>query len=233
MSILRVCVDRVAPLAPPLLLPDGRLASVRAKSWPSHQRVLHIRFLNGDERIHERIARIASQWMSYANVRFVFDNSPDAIIRIGLNPGASWAYIGTDALDPTLGPDAPTMNFGWLTPATPNDELQRVVLHEFGHTLGLIHEHQSPNADIPWDRQAVYDYYAGPPNYWSEAQIDFNIFQRYEHDQSNASTFDPASIMLYPIPPQFTNNKLSVGWNRTLSAIDREFIGQLYPPPGQ
>jgi hypothetical protein len=129
--------------------------------------------------------------------------------------------------------DEPTMNFGWFTPATPNDELQRVVLHEFGHALGMIHEHQSPSADIPWDREAVYEYYAGPPNYWSREQVDHNIFARYSHDQTNASLFDPASIMLYPIPPEFTGGKLSVGWNRILSATDRAFIGQLYPPVGQ
>jgi hypothetical protein len=170
--------------------------------------------------------------MEYASVRFVFDNAPDAAIRISFERGASWSYIGTDALDPTFGPDTPTMNFGWFTPATPNDELQRVILHEFGHALGMIHEHQSPAAAIPWDREAVYAYYGGPPNYWSAEQVDYNIFQRYDHEQANASAFDPASIMLYPIPPEFTNGKLSVGWNRTLSPTDRDFIHQLYSPLG-
>jgi hypothetical protein len=79
----------------------------------------------------------------------------------------------------------------------------------------------------------VYDYYAGPPNFWSRSQVDHNIFQRYSHEQTNASAFDPASIMLYPIPPQFTGGKYTVGWNRTLSATDRAHAGALYPPPGQ
>jgi hypothetical protein len=233
LESLHLCVDRIAPLSPSILLPDGRLAGLRAKLWPAHQRVLHVRFLGGDPRLHSRVARLASQWMQYAQIRFVFDNAPDAQIRIAFERGASWSYLGTDALDPTFGPDDPTMNFGWFTPATANDELQRVVLHEFGHALGLIHEHQSPAAQIPWDREAVYAYYAGPPNYWSAAQVDHNIFQRYDHTQANSSAFDPASIMLYPIPPEFTNGKLSVGWNRTLSPIDRDFIGQLYPASGQ
>ena len=228
-----LCVDRIAPLAPSIVLPDGRLAGISAKFWPTHQRVLHVRFLGGDPRLHGRIARLASQWMQYAHVRFVFDQASDAIIRVGFAPGASWSYLGTDALDPSLGPDDPTMNFGWFSPATPNDELQRVVLHEFGHVLGMIHEHQSPAATIPWDRDAVYAYYAGPPNYWSAAQVDHNIFARYDHTQSNASVFDPGSIMLYPIQPEFTHGKLTVGWNRTLSATDRTFIGQLYPPLGK
>lgn len=233
LESLHLCVDRIAPLSPSALLPDGRLAGLGAKLWPTHQRLLHVRFLGGDPRIHSRVERLASQWMLFAHIRFVFDNAPDAQIRIAFERGASWSYLGTDALDPTFGPDDPTMNFGWFTPATANDELQRVVLHEFGHALGLIHEHQSPAAQIPWNREAVYEYYAGPPNYWSVAQVDHNIFQRYDHTQANSSAFDPASIMLYPIPPEFTDGKLSVGWNRTLSPIDRDFIGQLYPASGQ
>jgi hypothetical protein len=211
-------------------MPDGRLAGVEAKLWPAHQRVLHVRFLGGDPRLHNRVERIAAQWTVHAAVRFVFDNASDAPIRIAFERGPSWCYLGTDALDPTLDPDAPTMNFGWFTPATPNDELQRVILHEFGHALGMIHEHQSPTANIPWEREAVYVYYAGPPNYWTAAEVDHNIFQRYAHTQANSSTFDPASIMLYPIPPQFTGGKLTVGWNRTLSPVDRAHIAKLYPP---
>jgi hypothetical protein len=232
-SALRLCVDRVAPLAPSILLPDGRLAGLSDKLWPAHQRVLHVRFIGGDPRLHSRVGRIASQWMLHAHIKFIFDNAPDAAIRVAFERGPSWSYLGTDALDPLIDADAPTMNFGWFTPATPNDEVQRVVLHEFGHALGLVHEHQSPDADIPWDREAVYDYYAGPPNYWSRQQVDHNIFQRYSHDQANSSEFDPASIMLYPIPSQFTNGNFTVGWNRTLSATDRAFISQLYPPTGQ
>jgi hypothetical protein len=233
LSSLHLCVDRIAPLSPSILLPDGRLAGLRAKIWPAHQRVLHVRFLEGNPRLHQRIKRIASQWMEYADIHFVFDNAADAAIRISFARGASWSYLGTDALDPSLAPDAPTMNFGWLTPATAHDEVQRVVLHEFGHALGIVHEHQSPAAAIPWNREAVYAYFAGPPNYWSPEQIDFNIFQRYQHEHTNSSEFDPASIMLYPIPPEFTDGKLSIGWNRTLSATDCDFVGRLYSTPVQ
>jgi hypothetical protein len=232
-SPLRVCVDRLPPLDPGPELADSRLAALRAKLWPDHQRVLHVRFLGGDTRVHNRVERLASQWVQYANVRFIFDNAPDAVIRIAFERGASWCYIGMDALDPSLGPNDPTMNFGWFTAATPNDELQRVVLHEFGHALGLIHEHQSPSAAIPWDREAVISYYAGPPNYWSAEQVEHNVFERNSHAVANASVFDPTSIMLYPIPPEFTGGKLSVGWNRILSPMDREFIRLLYPWPGQ
>ena len=41
-----------------------------------------------------------------------------------------------------------TMNLGW------QDE--GVVLHEFGHTLGFIHEHQNPEGGIQWESRQRY-----------------------------------------------------------------------------
>lgn len=33
------------------------------------------------------------------------------------------------------------MHFGWLRDDTDDVEWRRVVVHEFGHALGAIHEH--------------------------------------------------------------------------------------------
>ena len=121
------------------------------------------------------------------------------------------------------------MNFGWLTRSTAEDEYARVVTHEFGHALGCIHEHQNPATDIPWDKEAVYAYYQGPPNFWTREQVDANLFTRYAADITQFSAFDPHSIMLYPIPNEFTLGDFEVGWNQTLSDTDKTFISTLYP----
>jgi hypothetical protein len=125
------------------------------------------------------------------------------------------------------------MNYGWLTPGSPDNEYSRVVLHEFGHALACIHEHQHPEAGIPWDKEAVYSYYTGPPNNWTKAQVDHNLFRKYSASITQFSEFDPASIMLYSIPNAFTVGDFEVGWNRVLSATDREFIGVMYPFDGR
>jgi hypothetical protein len=52
----------------------------------------------------------------------------------------------------------PTMNLD-LTDSTPEPELKRQVIHEFGHALGCIYEHCSPGADIQWNFEEVYSYY--------------------------------------------------------------------------
>jgi hypothetical protein len=104
------------------------------------------------------------------------------------------------------------------------------VIHEFGHALGCIHEHQNPTTDIPWDHEAVYRRYGGPPNNWTRNQVDVNLFERYSQQVTQFSDFDDKSIMLYSIPPDLlTDPSRAVGWNRVLSDMDKSFIGTMYP----
>ncbi|MEZ4614045.1 MAG: hypothetical protein R2867_00825 [Caldilineaceae bacterium] len=106
------------------------LAALTGKLW-SPGRTLRVRFLDGEAAIWQRVEPFAHQWSDYANIKFAFGNDPDAEIRISFLQPGSWSYIGTDAL--SIPKDQPTMNFGWLKQATPNDEYSCVVTHEFGH----------------------------------------------------------------------------------------------------
>jgi hypothetical protein len=183
--------------------------------------------MGGNATVKQRIQEHAVEWMKHANLNLIFDDSPDAEIRIGfdMNDG-SWSYLGTDALGITK--NRPTMNYGWLTPTTADNEYSRVVLHEFGHAFGCIHEHQHPTNGIPWDKEKVYAYYRQTDG-WSKADVDAQLFARYSQTETNFSQFDPKSIMLYAIPEDLTVGNFSVGWNRVLSDMDREFIGRMYP----
>jgi hypothetical protein len=55
------------------------------------------------------------------------------------------------------------MNLGWINDNKSEDDLRSVILHEFGHALGAVHEHESPYARIQWDREKVYEDLGGPP----------------------------------------------------------------------
>jgi hypothetical protein len=220
-----------APVLPPLSLPPGvplpaSLPLLTGKLWKPG-RTLRVRFLDGDPAVQTRLQPFAHVWSKHANVKFVFGDDANAEIRISFRQQGSWSYVGTDALSIPRG--EATMNFGWLTPESDDDEFSRVVTHEFGHALGAVHEHQNPAAEIPWDKPTVYDYYAGAPNFWTKEQVEINLFQRYDAQQSQFSQFDPKSIMLYPIPEEFTIGDFSVGWNRVLSDTDKSFIGKIYP----
>ena len=113
-----------------------------------------ISFMAGDARLKRRIRDAALEWVSLASLRLIFVESDDADVRIGLWPGhGSWSAIGTTCRDVPDG--LSTMNFGWLDAACSDRELRSVVLHEFGHVLGLAHSHQNVAAGMSWDRDAV------------------------------------------------------------------------------
>jgi len=56
--------------------------------------------------------------------------------------GACWSRVGTDAKN-TVGA---TMHLDLRDTSGGDDYKVHLVIHEFGHALGLEHEHQSPNA---------------------------------------------------------------------------------------
>ncbi|WP_112238890.1 zinc metalloprotease [Kribbella monticola] len=204
-----------------------RMAIETGRMW-SAGRVLRLGFLGGDPAVWAKVATIAQEWTRHARITFeVVDDPHVAEVRIAFDPGAAWSLIGTEALG--VRADAATMNLGRLTSKSPDDLYRRVVLHEFGHTLGCVHEHSSPKAGIPWDLRAVYQYYARPPNTWTPEQVDLNVIKKYSVSQTRSTEFDPASIMIYPIPGALTGGKYSVDWNVALSDLDRSFIGQHYP----
>ncbi|WP_405218526.1 pre-peptidase C-terminal domain-containing protein [Agrococcus sp. Ld7] len=202
------------------------LAILTGKKWATG-RTISIGFRGGSASLRAKVEAVAKQWEQHANLTLDFGSDATGDIRIDFAPGGSWSYLGTDAL--SIPQADATMNYGWLTDTSTDDEIGRVVLHEFGHALSAIHEHQNPVADIPWDKPAVYAYYAGPPNNWSREVVDRNIFQRYSTTVTNHSAFDRDSIMLYAIPNQLTIGDYEVGWNRGLSDTDRAFMATIYP----
>ncbi|WP_103069173.1 carbohydrate-binding protein [Aquimarina sediminis] len=209
---------------------QSKAASLKAKQWEPGQ-TIRVKFLNGNSYVQSKVRQYAVEWESYANLKFEWVSSnSSANIKIGFkegqfaDDGGSWSYLGTDSNNYSH-----SMHFGWFNNNTSDTEFRRTTIHEFGHALGLIHEHQNPVAGINWDKEAVYAYYAGPPNNWSRAQVDNNLFRRYEKNVSNYSVYDPKSIMHYPIPAEHTTDGVAVGNNSRLSATDKSFIATIYP----
>lgn len=197
----------------------------RDKKWENEKKI-KVSFLDGSDFVKAKVIEYATIWTRFANLDFDFVED-EAEIRISFQEEGSWSYIGTDCLTIT-DQNKPTMNFGWFDENTPDFEFSRTTLHEFGHAIGLIHEHQSLDSNIPWDPPAVYEYYLRT-NGWDKETVDNNIFDKYDNNTISNSSFDSKSIMLYPIDGELTNFKYVVGMNNMLSPQDIEFIRLWYP----
>jgi hypothetical protein len=153
----------------------------------------------------------------------------EAEVRVGFMRGdGAWSYIGRDVLQ--QGRDDRTMNFGWdITGAGEID----TAIHEIGHTIGFPHEHQSPNAGIVWNEEAVYASLAAPPNSWPRQKTFDNVISKIPSTEVRGSTWDPNSIMEYPFeagliqePAPYRNGLTPAGG---LSPLDTTYAKTFYP----
>src|SRR3954454_14778238 len=127
-----------------------KMALEAGKKW-ADGKTLGVFFLDGSATQKVRVQEQAVKWSKFAKITLDFKaGKADAQIRISfVADDGSWSYIGTDCLG--IGKSKPTMNFGWLKDDTDATEYERVVVHEFGHALGAIHEHQNPKGGIEWN----------------------------------------------------------------------------------
>jgi hypothetical protein len=205
-----------------------KMALETGKKW-ADGKTLGVYFMDGSVTQKAKVKAQAVKWEQFANIKFNWAASKaTAHIRISfVADSGSWSYIGTDCLG--IPKNEPTMNFGWLRDNTDDTEFERVVVHEFGHALGAIHEHQNPRGGIQWNLPAVYAYFSGPPNNWSKADIDNNVVGKYSVDQLNASKYDPNSIMLYHFDGALIKGGKPTKFNTHLSTGDKRFIRTQYP----
>jgi len=228
MSVKRICYDRILPseLNRPMrmMMIGGRLEAVLEfrKLWINGS-VLSVRFMEGTDDQRDQVMQQAKLWTEHANLTFEFGDKPDADIRITFDDDdGAWSYMGTDAKN--IPQDQATMNLGFLEGGT--------AIHEFGHAIGLGHEHQNPDGGIEWNEDEVISDLSGPPNNWTESQIRHNVLDRYSRDQIRGTKYDEDSIMLYGFPRSWTVDGSGTRRNSTLSDTDMSFIRSAEAYPG-
>ena len=208
-----------------------RLALVNSKKWQAGSK-LRCRFLDGTLKMRKKVEAIAHLWEKHASIKLNFVKTGPAEIRISFGADSgSWSAVGRDALNKMYFPTyQPTMNYGWLNDNTDDEEYSRVVLHEFGHALACIHEHQSPTFSRVWNKDAVLKYFQGPPNYWTLEDINHNVLSKYSPKGLSSTQFDPKSIMLYSFDGALFSDGLGpTNSNKSLSAYDVKMIQSMYP----
>ncbi|QTQ83991.1 hypothetical protein J8N08_13445 [Agrobacterium tumefaciens] len=206
-------------------LPRSEAISLYNKKWNPKRRLLNVSFLDEPAFI-DKVIGYARGWEPHMGIRFRFGNS-DADILVSFEKGGSWSYLGTDSRYYAQR-GRPSMNYGWFTASTSEEEFRRVTLHEFGHALSLVHEHSHPGGRISWNEKAVFAHYAKQG--WTEDDVRAQVFRKYQLSQVNGSNYDPTSIMHYAIDRRLVTDPVdAVGWNTQLSDLDKTTIAKLYP----
>lgn len=160
----------------------------------------------------------------------------EAQVRIGfMIDDGSWSYVGRDVLNISL--SERTMNFGWDISVPDQINGIGTALHEIGHTIGLEHEHQSNNAGIIWNEEAVFRALEKAPNFWPRQKTFDNIIKKVSSQETKSSQWDPESIMQYPFeaglilqPEKFQDGLFPPG---TLSPLDIVWVHDTYPAVSQ
>ncbi|KAJ6541052.1 hypothetical protein DFH09DRAFT_1089612 [Mycena vulgaris] len=198
--------------------------------WDSGATVTYS-YSGGTVNQQDKVDKVILEWFPYANITFQRSNA--GTLRIAFDPKlGSWSYVGKVNLGISTG--QVTMNLGWVEDNTTVSENDRgVILHEFGHALGLLHEHQSPAraGTLHLDENAVYAYYAATQG-WDKATIKSQIIDVYNaSDVSNFSALDMTSIMMYFMPSAMNLERVNVAPNNALSDMDKAYMIINYPRP--
>jgi serralysin len=230
MEEIKPCIDKIGRINPYERSTDGTIAGVTELMWPKGT-TFKIKFIEGESNVISKVKEKFNLWLQYASTlkfEYVDDDSANVIVGFDQNDG-HWSNLGKEILN---NPEKKkTMNLGWPHDRQISDEeIERVAVHEMGHTLGFIHEQSSPKAEIDWDEEKVYEYYQRTQG-WSRDDIFTNILFRYSEQITQYTDFDPTSIMEYPIPGFLRKQGGNIVGGTNLSEMDKSFAKKWYGNP--
>ena len=193
-----------------------------SKYWAGgKQPTVTVRFLAKNATREAYFKQAAADWSSFCGLKFQYITTGKADVRVRFDDNdGSWSYVGTDAKNIT-GTTTATLNIGW--------DGYDVCAHELGHAIGLQHEQSNPQKGICWNETNVIKALSGPPNYWTQEQIKFNVFDKSDPETVNTTDWDANSIMQYNIPASWVCDGKAIPGGKVISELDRKFIASAYP----
>ncbi|PJZ44123.1 M12 family metallopeptidase [Leptospira brenneri] len=200
-----------------------RSVEVKGTRW-KNGKIIRILFLGGTKAERQTVRQFAVEWTRYANLTFEFFDSVSQLR--GQKSDIRIDFVQGDGANSAIGNEAEyfeqnerTMNLEWVDKST--------ILHEFGHALGLDHEHQNPSNHTPWNRKAIFAELSKQG--WTIEMVDDFVIKPHDRNLVNFSQYDPQSIMVYSYPASWTLDGSSVDQNEELSEMDKINIAKMYP----
>jgi hypothetical protein len=209
----------------------GKLALDIGLRWQESGVSLTVGFLdNPSTALRGRILTRMNAWSRTANVSFseTEDDVDIADVRIARTPNdGHWSWLGIDIRNHS----GPTMNLDGFSDSTIDAELDRVVCHETGHTLGFPHEHLRAELVASLDRKRTIDYFMRTQG-WTEQDVIFQVLTPLEaHSILATPRADPHSIMCYEIPGECTESGAPIVGGTVIDEADFAFAASVYPKP--
>jgi hypothetical protein len=208
----------------------GRAALLTQKYWGAAGVDLTVSFVEAvSAALRGRILSHANAWGESADVQFRWTQQGGQV-RVSLAGRSYWSYLGVDVL--SIPPSEPTMALGGFTSRTPESEFVRVVRHEFGHTLGLVHEHLRRELVARLDRARVIAWGARTQG-WSEAVSVAQMLTPVEESALLEPTrTDGDSVMCYAFGGDLAVDGRPITGGTDIDALDRAYVAKLYPKGG-
>ncbi len=227
------------------------------------------------DKLRCKIEKLAIEWVDSpphkANLKLSFrdaqgmfrewkegESTHSAQIRIKIDtPEEFGSLTGKEAEDKLI-IGKPSMKLKKIQKDLADPEWMRLIQHEFGHALGLWHDHQDPNGEfkaaiivktpdnykenlragsyIPDDNgisPGAYLWFSEFPNNKSSTWVDEQVLALPPSGKCLQVSFDTKSIMRYYLPiflfKPAEQGKFGSAKNYAISDLDKEAIRRFYP----
>lgn len=222
--ILSSVIDNEPPSTP------LRIA-LTTKWWGSDKKKFTFSFMSTVKKAAaDKIQNFANRWKtSPCAIEFAWTNDVNAAdFRLAFEADGYWSYIGTDCS--SIAKNQHTMNLQGMGVSTFSDsEGLRVIPHEFGHALGMPHEHSRPEIVALLDPTKTIKVFKRDQG-WSEADIRAQVLTPIPQSSLHAFTApDQTSIMCYWFTGECTKDGKPIVGGFDLSTLDKQLAAKMWP----
>jgi hypothetical protein len=184
-----------------------------------------------DDRFKRRVLAGAKRWLSEGSlgkkIQFVFDQPiENCEIRVASSDSVGVARANASKLGRLARKQRISAKLDAKRQSTMIIHNPESIDHEFGHALGLGHEHTHPRILSQIKMDKAIELFAGHPNFWSASRTRNNFSPTPTCDGDPEVNY--GSAMLYPLPSEITTKDVDLYGFPKIHNRDRRCAESLY-----